>query len=447
MRRFAGAHLGRLQLLVAALAGVVAVTGQPVAAQSAAQLRPADDSVLSRVTQQSPLRIAASGAQVRDAAGRAWKPDADYAQGGRLVASAHPIEHTASGILYQRARLGASGYDLPVGAPGTYFVDMFVAETRGALVGQRVWDVTAEGRTVAQSVDVAQMAGHNFAGHVLFRAAVIDGTLNLRIKALHGMPLIGAIEVDWLKSETFDRVLFKDDFTGPAGRQPDPLRWTYDTGGGGFGNGERQTYTSRPSNVALDGNGHLFITARQEEYTGADGIKRAYTSARIKTANLFTFKYGTASARIQVPRGAGLWPAFWALGDNFQTADWPSCGEIDVMENRGSQPRVTHGTVHGATTAGSAWQSGRRLRLPVALSRTYRTFQLMWGPSAIGMSVDGRTYSSVSKADIPPGAHWNFDHKFFLLLNLAVGGTWPGLPTSATEFPAIMAVDYVNVRG
>ena len=447
MRSIAGANLGRLQLLVTAAATVVALTGQPATARAGADAPRDPLSVATALTGHRPVRIAATVGPVRDASARIWRPDASYAVGGRLVATAHAIAHTASPVLYQRARLGVRGYRVPVSEPGTYFVDLFVAETRGAKPGHRVWNLRAEHRTVARSVDAARMSGQNRAGHVVFYVPVVDGTLDLHIRATQGMPLVGALEVDWRKASTVNQTLFSDTFDGPAGQSPSNLRWGYDEGGNGWGNHEQQTYTSRPRNASLDGDGHLFITARQERWTGADGVTRNYTSARLKTAGRFTFQYGTAAARIRVPSGAGLWPAFWALGSNFNTVGWPLCGELDVMENIGSQPRVTHASAHGGTTRGAAWQSGGRLRLNAPLGWKYRTYRLVWGPSAVAMSVDGQTYSSVSNADLPATAHWNLDHPFYLLLDLAVGGDWPGPPKSSKPFPAIMSVDSVKVRG
>ena len=445
----AGAHLARLQLLVASVAVVVAITSQPVVARATSGMAPKRLPIpaLSVVTHDRPVRIAAALKRVRDGRGRSWESDVPYAVGGQLVASAHPIARTASAVLYQHARLGVRSYQVPVATPGTYFVDMFVAETQGARPGTRVWDVTAEGRTAAVSVDVAHMVGRNRAAHVVFFAPVVDGTLNLHVTARQGVPLVGAVEVDWRNGEMADRTLFTDGFDGVAGQPPNPLNWSRDVGGGGFGNQELQTYTSRPRNAALDGAGHLLITARHEKVTGTDGITRHYTSARLKTAGHFTFRYGTAEARIRVPAGDGLWPAFWAMGSNFAAVGWPRCGEMDVMENRGSQPRVSHATAHGSSSDGLPWQAGRRLRLPHPLRSDYHTFRVVWGPSAMAMSVDGRTYSSVSSADIAPNAHWNFKHPFYLLLDLAVGGVWPGPPTASTHFPATLAVDYVTVRG
>jgi beta-glucanase (GH16 family) len=243
-------------------------------------------------------------------------------------------------------------------------------------------------------------------------------------------------------------MLFKDDFGGQAGQSPSSLRWRYDVGGGGFGNGEVETYTRRPKNVSVDGEGHLDITARRERWGGTDGITRPYTSARINTHKRFTFQYGTVQARIKIPRGMGLWPAFWAIGNNISSAGWPLCGEFDIMENIGRQPTVMHGTVHGGNSAGGSWLAGRGLIRRVAFSRAFHVYGMVWGPSAIAMTLDGRAYMTVSRSDVAPGDLWNFDHAFYLILDLAVGGGgWPGTPDRTTPFPATMAVDYVHVRG
>jgi beta-glucanase (GH16 family) len=225
------------------------------------------------------------------------------------------------------------------------------------------------------------------------------------------------------------------------------LRWRYDTGGNGFGNNELQTYTKHPRNASLDGQGHLFITARREWMRGSDGYTRPFTSARIKTAKRFSFQYGTAEARIQVPHGVGFWPAFWALGDNVGSVGWPLCGELDIMENIGRQPTVMHATVHGGRSSGGQWLAGRAAVQRRPYARDYHTYGMVWGPTAIAMTLDGTPYMTVSRSDVAPGDIWNFDHSFFLVLNLAVGGDWPGVPKRSTHFPAIMAVDFVRVRG
>lgn len=229
-----------------------------------------------------------------------------------------------------------------------------------------------------------------------------------------------------------------------AGSQPDPSRWVYDLGGGGWGNQELQTYTSRPDNAALR-DGMLVITARAERFTGADGIARDYTSARLKTRDRFAQTYGKFEARIKVPRGQGLWPAFWMLGVDIDAVGWPPCGEIDVMEHIGREPTSIHGTLHGPGYSGSGGQGTAATAAdgrPIA--DAFHTFAVEWEPAEIRWYVDGRQYFSRRPADLPAGARWVFDHDFFLLLNLAVGGAWPGNPDATTTFPQEMLVDYVR---
>jgi beta-glucanase (GH16 family) len=432
----------RTTILVAAAAALTAVAaGLPAVAGAVAVTLPG-------VTPSSAIRLTASSVAALDGSGRfLFSPDAGYANGGQLTTTLNPVAGTSSPFLYQNTRVGGSGYDIPVSQPGTYFVDMFVAETGGAAPGQRIWNVSAEGRTAVSSVDVASQAGANKAWHVLFSAPVTDGTLNLRINAVRGTPVISAIEVDFRKAATSDSELFGEDFNGAAGSAPSSARWGHDLGGNGWGNNELESYTARTSNASLDGAGHLLITARKETYTGTDGITRDYTSARLTSKGKFQFQYGSAAASIRVPAGQGLWPAFWTLGSNIDTVGWPVCGEIDVMENIGSEPAETHGTIHAGGKSGIRWLSGNSATQPTALSAGYHTYGVVWGPTAVSISVDGLTYMTASAEDIMADEWWNFTTPNFLLLNLAVGGTWPGSPDTTTSFPATMSVDYVHVTG
>jgi beta-glucanase (GH16 family) len=402
---------------------------------------------LPSVRPDAPIRLVASKVPMQDATSHIWSPDAPYADGGRLVRSIAQVSGTANPFLYQLARRGVTGYRIPVQTPGMYFVNVYTAELRGAHPGRRVWDLTAEGRPAATAIDVAHTAGPIRAWHVMFSVPVTDGVLNLHVVRRVGTPIIGALQVDYQSAAVVHRTLFNDDFNGPAGRGPSALHWQADKGGRGWGNNELQSYTARPRNLALDGHGHLFITARRETFTGADHITRDYTSARIKTQKRFSFQYGRAVARILVPKGRGLWPAFWALGDNINSAGWPLCGEIDVMENLGSQPRIVHAVVHGGQSSGGTWLAGAPLKPARPVAGNYHDYGMVWGPSGISMSIDNRTYMTVASGDLGPQDLWNFTHSFHLLLNLAVGGTWPGSPTHRTPFPAIMSVDYVRVTG
>ena len=240
-------------------------------------------------------------------------------------------------------------------------------------------------------------------------------------------------------------LVWSDEFNDPAGTAPDPAKWTYDLGGGGWGNQELEIYTNDPKNVsvvadpdATDGRA-LAITAVQ-----AAGV---YTSARLKTQGLFAAIYGRVEARLKLPRGQGLWPAFWMLGNNFGTVGWPACGEIDIMENLGQDPTRIYGTLHGPGYSGSQGLQGS-YTLPDGqiFSDGYHTFAVDWSPGLIEWSVDGHVYHTSTPATIPAGTQWVFNNApFFLILNLAVGGAWPGNPDATTTFPQTLYVDYVRV--
>lgn len=235
-----------------------------------------------------------------------------------------------------------------------------------------------------------------------------------------------------------------EDFNGPAGAAPDPSKWTYDLGGMGWGNSELQNYTDRPSNVSLDGAGHLVITARQENYEFCWYGDCTHTSARILTQDKFTQTYGRIEARLRTPAGQGLWPAFWMLGENLPTDGWPASGEIDIMEVLGHETKKTYGTLHGPDYSGGEGV-GTPYTLPAgqSFSTDFHTVAIEWAPNQIRWYVDGVLFSTKTPADLG-GDRWGFDHPFFIIVNLAVGGNWPGSPDEATEFPAEYVIDYVR---
>lgn len=241
------------------------------------------------------------------------------------------------------------------------------------------------------------------------------------------------------------RLVWADEFDQPDGSRPHAGWWTYDLGGGGWGNNELQTYTARTNNCRIE-NGCLVIEARRETYTGTDGITRQYTSARLKTQGRLAWRFGRIEARIRLPRGQGLWPAFWMLGTNFPSVGWPACGEIDIMENIGREPGTVHGTVHGPGYSGGDGIGGRYV-LPGggAFADDFHVFGVEWEPGRIRWFVDNTLYFTVSPASLPSGSSWVFDQPFFLILNVAVGGRWPGNPDETTVFPQVMQVDYVRV--
>ncbi len=242
--------------------------------------------------------------------------------------------------------------------------------------------------------------------------------------------------------------VWSDEFDGPAGASFDRAKWVADTGGNGFGNQEREFYTTRAENVALDGNGHLVITARAEPLSSIYQCwygRCLYTSTRLKTSGLFAQTYGRIEARIKIPRGQGLWPAFWMLGGNIGSVGWPQSGEIDIMENIGREPAVAHGTLHGPGYSGAGGIGRADTLSSGAYADDFHVFAVEWRPNEIRWYVDGRQYHRMTPADLPSGTKWVYDHPFFLLLNVAVGGGWPGDPDASSTFPQQMFVDYVRV--
>jgi beta-glucanase (GH16 family) len=241
------------------------------------------------------------------------------------------------------------------------------------------------------------------------------------------------------------RLTWSDEFDGSTGATPDSTKWSFDIGGGGWGNNELQTYTARSVNARVAG-GSLAIRALNETFTGPDKITRNYTSARLLTKNKFTQTYGRFEARIKVPYGQGIWPAFWMLGNDLDTTGWPQCGEIDIMEHIGKQPSIVHGTLHGPGYSGAKGVSASySLSSSRKFADDYHTFAVEWEPGVIRFYVDGALYKTRTPADLPAGKAWVFNHPFFIILNLAVGGSWPGRPDATTVFPQQMLVDYVRV--
>ena len=243
--------------------------------------------------------------------------------------------------------------------------------------------------------------------------------------------------------ESFE-LTFSDEFEGDAGELPDLSVWSFDLGtgpnGDGWGNSELEYYTGRAENASLDGEGNLRIVAR-EESSGS----RNYTSARLLTQGSFEQQYGRFEARIKLPVGQGIWPAFWMLGDDIGDNGWPVCGEIDIMEFRGQEPNLVAGTIHGPDYSGgdaiSAVYSS-----DAGFDEDFHVFAVEWDPGRIAWFVDDELYHVASVSQIRGrGAEWVFDHPFFLILNLAVGGNYVGSPNTSTPFPAEMLIDYVRV--
>lgn len=278
------------------------------------------------------------------------------------------------------------------------------------------------------------------AGSFLFSMAAMLLVPGALCQKLDRPPIAKAV------SAVADRtLLWSDDFSGARGSLPDSQKWSVVTNDSGYGNRELEYYTPRKINVHEE-DGHLVITARRESFTGPDGQTRAYTSARMESRGLFDVQYGRIEARIKLPQGKGLWPAFWLLGNNYESIGWPACGEIDIMENVGFEPFTVHGSLHGPGYSGANPLSAT-YSLPgnARFSDGFHVFAIEWEPKEIRFYVDGILYETQKASSLPPGKHWVFDHPFYIVLNLAVGGYWPGDPEVATRFPATMLVDYVHV--
>ncbi|HVQ39918.1 MAG TPA: glycoside hydrolase family 16 protein [Pyrinomonadaceae bacterium] len=281
------------------------------------------------------------------------------------------------------------------------------------------------------------------------------GNLTRRLSLRRALPLVAFLSILVSYSSVGSTVstsnpavwslVWSDEFNGPNSSTVDSAKWSFDIGGNGWGNNELQSYTSRTTNAKLQ-DGALVIRALKETYTGSDNITRNYTSARILTRNKFTQTYGRFEARIRVPYGQGIWPAFWMLGDDIGSAGWPKCGEIDIMENIGREPSIVHGTLHGpGYSGGNGISASYALPSSQKFSDAYHTYAVEWEPNVFRFYVDGLLYKTRTPADLPAGQAWVFNHPFFLILNVAVGGDWPGNPNDTTVFPQQMLVDFVRV--
>ncbi|HTB72772.1 MAG TPA: glycoside hydrolase family 16 protein [Polyangiaceae bacterium] len=239
------------------------------------------------------------------------------------------------------------------------------------------------------------------------------------------------------------KLTWSDEFNGPDGSAVDPTKWKHDVGGTGWGNNELEYYTDGMQNAVVQG-GNLVVTATTEDasqYKCSYGTCK-YTSARLLTQGLFSQQYGRFEARAQMPTGKGLWPAIWALGDNISTVSWPACGEIDFMETIGTDIQTNHGSLHMPSNYGPS--GTYKLPNGASYADDFHVFAFEWEPGTIRFYVDDMLYETQT-SKVPSGDTWEFEHPFFLLINVAVGGQWPGSPDSTTTFPQTLKVDYVRV--
>lgn len=242
----------------------------------------------------------------------------------------------------------------------------------------------------------------------------------------------------------YTKLVWSDEFNGPRGTPPSASKWIHDVGAWGYTNHELETYTNSPANASDDGHGDLAIVARRQT-NGSGGWTRYYTSARLETQGLFSAKYGLIEARMKIPAGTGLWPAFWMLGNDIKTAGWPACGEVDILEALGQHPSVAHGFINGPSGGAAHYTVGRTSISRQSLASGFHTYAIEWSQNSITWLLDGVPYGTVTPKDLPAGARWVYNSPFHLVLNLAVGGAWGGPPTSSTHFPATLLVDWVRV--
>jgi beta-glucanase (GH16 family) len=234
-------------------------------------------------------------------------------------------------------------------------------------------------------------------------------------------------------------LLWNDEFNDTS---IDGAKWIHEVNGNGGGNNELQYYTDRIVNSYVK-DGNLFIVAEQEEFTGSDGT-RYYTSARMTTQETKSFMYGKITARIKLPYGQGMWPAFWMLGLNIDQVGWPKCGEIDIMEMIGGgdgRDNVTHGTLHWDNDGHQSQGNSKQLESGI-FADDFHEFTIDWNSERIDWYLDNIRFYSL---DITNESLSEFHQHYFIILNLAVGGNWPGDPIPETQFPQIMEIDYVRV--
>lgn len=231
-------------------------------------------------------------------------------------------------------------------------------------------------------------------------------------------------------ADTGWNLAWSDEFNGTS---IDTSNWKFETGGGGWGNNELEYYTNRSENARIE-NGNLVIQANKESYNGS-----SYTSARLKSQGLRNWTYGKVEARMKLPAGQGIWPAFWMLGENISQVNWPACGEIDIMEHINNESLV-HGTIHWDNNGHASYGTAS----PNIDVTQYHVYSIEWNASSIKWFVDGTQYLEANIENNINGTD-EFHKPFFILFNLAIGGDWPGSPNSSTAFPAKMYVDYVRV--
>ena len=235
-------------------------------------------------------------------------------------------------------------------------------------------------------------------------------------------------------------LVWADEFNGTS---IDTSKWSYEIGGGGWGNNELEYYTARPQNSYVS-NGSLYIRALAETYKGPDGVTESYTSARMVTQDKGDWTYGKFEVRAKLPEGQGLWPAIWMMPTFSEYGTWPASGEIDIMELLGNDTTKVYGTIHYGSSSNQQSSGGNKTLSSGGFYSSYHVFSVEWDSISVTWLIDSVPYYSQTKSGIAP-TNWPFNKDFFFILNVAVGGGWPGNPNGTTQFPQSMIVDYVRV--
>ena len=359
-----------------------------------------------------------------------------------VAGAASQIGYDNIGVIVPNAPLAVS-ITSPVNSAvviSNFSIDATATVTPGTVTNVNFYDgATLLGNDTTSPYSYA-VAGAALGAHLL-KAVARDSSGNSATSS------VVSITVSNLPSLAGWQLVWNDEFSQVDGTSPDSSKWGYNLGGGGWGNGELEFYTNITSNARIEG-GHLVIEARQQIV----GNTTNYTSARMLTRGKWSWTYGRIEARIKIPKGQGIWPAFWMLGTNIDAGvNWPNCGEIDIMENIGktTEQAKVYGTIHGPQSGGDyngGAGVGGNYTLPVGVfADDYHVFAVEWTTNQFKWYVDTNLYFTATPASLPGGGTWVFTNAQYLLLNVAVGGGWPGYPDGTTVFPQQMLVDYVRV--
>jgi beta-glucanase (GH16 family) len=301
-------------------------------------------------------------------------------------------------------------------------------------------------RLYAESQDWSEKTGLSF----WFYGSNSGDTITMELLDNHTTATDDVLPENW-------QLIWSDEFDDPVGTMPDALIWQPEIGDGmlngltGWGNAELEYYTDSSENTSADGEGNLVITARKIDAESSNLLcwygPCEYTSARLITRDRLELEYGRVEARIKLPSGQGLWSAFWLLGNNLDEVSWPQSGEIDILENIGREPATAYGTLHGPGYSGSEGIGAGYDLADGNLSDDFYVYAVEWSPDQIRWFIDDTNYFTATPESLPDGTEWVYNHPFFIILNLAVGGNWPGAPDETTTFPQTMQVDYLRVFG